>query len=182
MNLRLVKLRRTGLVAALAAAALAVWAAPAAAAPGFSIAISGPSTATVGKPVLLKVSGKNPPPAEYWFNTYIGVDAIPASVIASCPTEYLEGIQLAESTWASGGDHLAGPQNEPRDAAGNWSIPVGYTPSVGGKMLICAYSQNVQNTLAFTQHAIQVSRAGAGKRCKKPKRGSASAKKCRKRK
>jgi hypothetical protein len=173
MNLPL-KLRITGLAMALAAGALAVCTAPAAAAPGYSIAISGPSTATVGKPILLTVSGKNPSPAESWFNTYIGVDAIPASVIAACPTEYLEGVQISESTWASGGQHLAGPQVEVRDAAGNWSIPVGFTPSAPGKTLVCAYSQNVTNTLAQTQHVVQVS--AAGKKCKKRKR------KCRKRK
>lgn len=63
------KLRRTVPVTALAALVLAIGASPALAAPGFSISISGPSTATVGKPVLLKVSGKNPSPAEYWFQT-----------------------------------------------------------------------------------------------------------------
>jgi hypothetical protein len=178
------KLRRPAALTALAAAALAAGATPAFAAPGYSLDISGPGAGAVGKPSLFKVSGTNPTPAESWFSTYMQVEAIPASVMPACPPAYLEGIQIAEHSWASGGDHIAGPQTELRDDAGNWTASVAYTPSVPGRMLLCGYSQNVTNTLAMDQHVIQVAAtARASRKCKKPKRGSASVAKrrCKKR-
>lgn len=176
-------LRRTAIAAALAATALAAAASPALAAPGYSISVSGPSTGSVGKTILLNVSGTNPTPEESWFNSYMEVNAIPAGVMPSCPTEYLQATQIAEASFGSGGDHLAGPQIEVRDPAGSWSAAVAFTPTAPGRMLICAYSENLTSTLAMTQHAINVQGGkAAGRKCKRAKgRAAAAARKCRKR-
>jgi hypothetical protein len=184
MNPPLRRLRRTAVATALAAAGLAAAASPALAAPGFSITVTGPESATVGKTILLTASGQNPTPAESWFNSYLEVNAIPTSVIASCPSEYLQGTQIAQASASAGGKHLAGPQVEVRDTDGTWSAPVAFTPSAAGKMLICAYSENLTNTLAVDQHVINVQggKGKAAKKCRKGRRGGASAaKRCRNR-
>jgi hypothetical protein len=178
------------LAAVLGVLGLGTAATPAVAADGFTIGVAGPSTATVGQPTVLKVSGKNPtpgPPDNYWFATWLSVDVIPATYASSCPATADEGMQLGIAGAMDGGGYLVFTQREPVDANGNWSVSVGYTPNVAGRKLICAYSDDgYTNTLAVGQHAIDVRPAAttstakkAG--CKKPRKAR-SKKKCKKRK
>ena len=95
------------------AAALAVGA-PAATAlePGYTLNISGPSTAIAGAPVVFQATGSNP--SDDFFTSWLDVDAIPASVVSTCPDGYLTASQLADTT---GGDHVTVAQREDADAA-----------------------------------------------------------------
>lgn len=147
-------------------AALAAGASPAQGAT-FTLSLTGPPTAAVGKPLALQASGLNPPPAEYWFVSYLDVYAVPASVIPSCPSGYLDGLQAATQTVDAGGERVAGPLFEQPDAAGSWSTPVAYTPKAAGRMLLCAYTENVTNTLATASWTIDVRRAPARKQRRK---------------
>jgi hypothetical protein len=164
------------LAAVLCVLGLGASASQASAANGFSIGVAGPSTASMGQLLTLKVSGKNPtpgPPDDYWFGTWLSVDVIPTQVASSCPPTHDEGYQLGQAGAAYGGGYLVFTQREPVNANGDWSITVGYTPNVAGKKLICAYSDDgYTNTLAVGQHTIEVAAAGAtaGKKCKKKRR------------
>jgi hypothetical protein len=149
----------------------------------WSIDVTGPPTGRVGDPLALKVSGKNPPPGEYWFNSYFSVDALPASAVSACPAGHAESSQMAVQTSAAGGTHVTPVWvRENPNGIGDWSASVAYTPKAAGRMLICAYTNDgFSNTEARAHTAISVRQAGAmRKRCKKAKRASA-AKKCRKR-
>jgi hypothetical protein len=185
--------RRThavALAAVLGVLGVGAAASPAVAAPGFSIGVAGPSTATVGQSTILKVSGKNPtpgPPDDYWFATWLSVDVIPASIATTCPPTADEGMQLGIAGAAEGGGYLVFTQREPVDANGNWSVSVGYTPGHAGRKLVCAYSDDgYTNTLAVGGHTIDVRGPATGTAktrkagCKKPRKAR-SKKRCRKR-
>jgi hypothetical protein len=126
------------LAAALGAGAIAA-AAQAAPALGadFSLSLSGSSTGVVGRPMLLQATGKNPPPAEYWFPTWLQVDAIPAGSISACPAEAQQSTQFVVAT---GGEHLAFAHRENPAADGSFTHPVGFTPKQPGRWLICGYT------------------------------------------
>lgn len=177
-------LRRALLVLLVSAVPLLFAPATASAIPGFSVEITGPGTGSVGKPLSLKAAGKDPSPAESWFQYYLQVEAIPAAIVPSCPPDYLQAVQLSGQTEAAGGDHLVGPQYHLRDAAGYWSAPFAYTPSAQGRFLICAYTQNLSSTQATDQLTVQVAASGR-KKCKKPRRAkrrsATAARKCAKR-
>jgi hypothetical protein len=131
---------RRALLVALATAVVAGAAAlPAGAADGFSLQFAGPTTGTVGKPVLLTVAGKNPPPADYWFMSWLSVDLLRPQAVPTCPESGQAANQLATGT---GGAILTIAQREDVDVNGNFSVPVGFTPLVPGPLLICAYSSN----------------------------------------
>jgi len=176
------KRSRRNHVAALAAVlcvlAMGASASQASAANGFSIGVAGPSTASVGQSVILKVSGKNPTPGYpdyYWFGTWLSVNVIPTSIASSCPPTADEGYQLGSAGYAQGGGYLVFTQREPVDSNGNWSVTVGYTPQVASRVLICAYSDDgYTNTLAVGQHAMEITGPGstttAKKSCKKKRR------------
>ena len=174
--------RAAALATGLSVLALGASATPALGADGFSIGVSGPSSTNVGQSTLLKVSGKNPtpgPPDNYWFGTWLSVNVIPTSIASSCPPTHDEGYQLGQAGYAQGGGYLVFTQREPVNANGDWSVTVGYTPVVAGKMLICAYSDDgYTNTLAVGGRPIEVLGAGATARkaCKKKRR------KCKRRK
>jgi hypothetical protein len=153
----------------------------------FSIDVSGPSSGSVGRAVALEVRGKNPAPAEYWFNSYYSVEAVPAHVVSACPGGHAEASQMAVETVPQGGTHVTPIWvRENPNAAGDWSSALAYTPRVPGRMLLCAYTNDgFTNTLARAQTAIEVrsARAPARKRCKKAARKTAivAAKKCKRR-
>jgi hypothetical protein len=174
------KKHAVALAAVLGVLGLATTATPALGADGFSIGVSGPSTATAGQLLTLKVSGKNPTPGYpdyYWFGTWLSVDVIPTTLASSCPPTAEEGSQLGVAGGSQGGGYLVLTQREPVDANGNWSVAVGYQPPVAGRMLICAYSDDgYTNTLAIGELAIDVSGPGgpgavaAKKSCKKKRK------------
>lgn len=135
----------------------------------FSLALTGPPTGVVGRPLALQASGVNPPPAEYWFVSYLDVYAIPASVVPACPAGYLDGLQAASQTASAGGERVAGPLFEHPDPAGAWSTPIAYTPKAAGRILLCAYTENVTNTLAAAAWAIEVRPAPTARKAKRKK-------------
>ena len=166
------------LAAVLGVLGLGAGASPALGANGFSIGITGPASATAGQSQILKVSGKNPTPGypdNYWYGTWLSVDVIPTSIASSCPPTHDEGYQLGQAGYGQGGGYLVFTQREPVNSNGDWSVTVGYTPAVAGKVLICAYSDDgYTNTLAVGQLAIEVTAPGmvttAKKACKKKRR------------
>ncbi len=170
------------LAAVLGVLGLGAGASPALGADGFSVGIAGPASATVGQPLTLKVSGKNPTPGYpdyYWYGTWLSVDVIPTSIASTCPPTHYEGRQLAIAGAAEGGGYLVFTQREPVDPNGNWSVTVGYQPNYVGRKLICAYSDDgYTNTLATGEFAIDVNGPVSGpgavttakKSCKKKRR------------
>jgi hypothetical protein len=147
-------------ISTLAAAGALVLAAPAAPALGndFSLSLSAPSTGVVGQPMIIQATGKNPPPAEYWFPMWLHVDAIPAGVMSSCPASSQDSTQIA---LAAGGEYLAFAQRENVAADGSFAHPVGFTPKKPGAWLICGYTEDgITNTMATASLRMEVTAAG----------------------
>ena len=137
---------------------LGVAAAPSSAnSPGYSLSLSGPSSAQSGKSFVLTAKGVDPSDAG---PVYLDVDAFDAKVVTSCPGGYDEAYQLAART---NGGVLANSVTEVRDSAGNWSIQVGGSAGDPGAVLICGYSHDtVGNTFASTSFPFTVTSAGQG--------------------
>jgi hypothetical protein len=136
--------------ALLAAAVSSAWvsAAPAAA---FTLTLSGPPGGVVGRPLVIQAGGNDPTDQGA---LYLEVDEISAAVATSCPPSYLSGSQLATST---GGRLVAFDQRENLDAAGNFSIPVGYTPNAAGAQLLCGYTDDgATDTLATATLSLTI--------------------------
>src|SRR5215210_7464523 len=147
-------------ISALAAlCALGVAASPALA-KTYTLNLSGPGTATVGKATIIQASGSNPP--DDFFSSWLDVSAIPTKVLATCPADYLNAAQVARSSYADGGDVVVTAQRENVDAAGNFSLPFGYTPTKPGRFLLCGYTNDgatyTQTTASLT---VDVSQAVA---------------------
>jgi hypothetical protein len=127
----------------------------------YTLNLSGPSTALVGDPTIIQASGSNPP--DDFFFSYLDAHAIPTSALSTCPSGYLDSSQVADSTYADGGEALATAQHENVDAAGNWSTPIGWTPRVPGQFLICGYTNDgAQGTLATASLTLTVQGADSG--------------------
>jgi hypothetical protein len=149
---------KTCLSASLATAGVAALASapPSAVAATFTLTLSGPQTAVVGKPFVIQASGTDPTDQGA---LYLEIDAIPTTVTTTCPSGYLSGSQLATST---GGDLVALDQRENLDAAGNFSNPVGYTPKAQGGLLFCGYTDDgATDTLATSSMIATVQSASA---------------------
>jgi hypothetical protein len=136
-------------------AALGVGATPALGAE-YTLNLSAPSsTAVVGQPMIIQVSGSNPP--DDFFSSWFSLDAIPTSVLPSCPSDYASGRQVAMSSSAQGGEVVVYAQREDVDSAGNFSMPVAYTPSMPGPFLLCGYTDDAATTtLAAASLALNV--------------------------
>ena len=151
--------RRVGPAAASGAlAALAAAASPAAADPGYTLALSAPPSGSVGQPVVIQASGANP--ATDFFSSWLALDVIPASVLPACPADYMAAFQIASSTGAQGGEVVTNGQRENVDAAGSWSMPLVHTPTVPGRFLICGYT-NDGATYTFTTASLALDVKGA---------------------
>jgi hypothetical protein len=123
----------------------------------WTLSLSGPSTAAVGQTVIIQASGRNYQEPIVDFSSYLTVVAIPTSVLSACPSDYSSGKQVARSSSAQGGEVLDEFHSEAEDAAGNFSIPVAYTPGTPGGFLICGYSDDAAaSTLATASLAITV--------------------------
>ena len=136
------------------AAGLIALAAPASSAFGaFSLNLSAPSTPVVGKPLILQATGTIDPDElqfPYWFS----LDAIPTSATSTCPADRWVGAQLASST---GGSIVVLSQREVPDAAGNFSFPVGVTPTAPGSLLLCGYTDDgATTTLAAASLVLNI--------------------------
>jgi hypothetical protein len=141
----------------LGVAALAVTAAPASAAPGFSLNLSSPSAATVGQPFVVQASGIDPIDQGAM---YLEVDAILNNLVTSCPANYSDAEQLAD---ASGGKFLAFSTPESFDSAGNFSNPLAFTPQAPGHVLFCGYTDDgFTDILATAATATDVSAPSSG--------------------
>ncbi len=152
-------IRTSVCTAAVTAGLIAVPVSPASAS-GLTLSLSAPSSVVVGKPAILKAAGSIPI-AEldipYWFS----LDAIPISVTTRCPTDRWAGYQLATST---GGAGIVLTQREPPDAAGNFTIPVGITPTAPGSVLLCGYTDDgLTNTLAVASLTLNIQAARSRK-------------------
>ena len=143
---------RAPLCTAIATLALLATAGPAAA-DGFSLTLSAPETPVVGKPMLLEANGSIPLdhiPYSYWFS----LSAIPTAVTTTCPSDHFEAKQIANAT---GGAILVFTQREAVDGTGNFSIPVGITPSAPGPILLCGYTDDgFTNTLAIAPLLLEI--------------------------
>ena len=127
----------------------------------YALNLSAPPTAAVGQPVVIQASGSNPPTD--FFSSWLDVSAIPASVLSACPAGYLNAFQVASSTGAQGGEVVARAVREDVDAAGSFSIPSVYTPTVPGRFLICGYTNDgAAGTLATASLVLSVQGSSAG--------------------
>jgi hypothetical protein len=127
----------------------------------YTLTLSGPTTATVGKSAIMQASGSNPP--EDFFSSWLDVSAIPTSVLATCPDDYLAASQVARSASSDGGDVVVTAQRENVDAAGNFSLPFGYTPTKAGRFLLCGYTNDgATYTLARASMTVDVSGGSTG--------------------
>lgn len=152
---------RTSICTAAATASLIAVPVSPAYASGLTLSLSAPSPVVVGKPAVLKAAGSIPT-AEldipYWFSLV----AIPSSVTTSCPTDRFAGFQLATST---GGTSITMTQREPPDAAGNFTIPVGITPTAPGAVLLCGYTDDgMATTLAVASLTLNIKPAPSSRK------------------
>jgi hypothetical protein len=144
----------SGLAAAAGALAFGT-AASAAPAATFTLNISAPATAVVGQPFVIQASGTDPTDQGA---LYLEIDSIATSVATGCPSGYLNAAQLATST---GGDLVAFDQRENLDAAGSFSMPLGYTPKAAGQWLFCGYTDDgATDTLAASSVPVNIQAAG----------------------
>src|SRR3954452_5806918 len=145
------------LAAAAALLAVGVMAAPSFASSGFDLALTPPPSSVVGQPTLMHANGTIPVEDldfPYWFS----LDAIPTSVTTTCPPDSFEGMQLANGT---GGSVIVFTQREATDGNGNFSIPIGITPSSPGTVLLCGYTDDGStNTLAVAPLLLKIDPAG----------------------
>jgi len=133
---------------------LGVGAGPALATDGFSLGLSGPSGAVLGKPVVLTVVGKNPDPTAYPYATYLNVYLFAPDVVPACPDTDDSGGQLATGTGGAIIDYLVQIRE---DASGNFSTPAGFTPGVSGPLLVCGYTVGLAGeTLAAASLTVAV--------------------------
>jgi hypothetical protein len=143
----------------IAAAIVVTMPASPAAANDFSLTLSGPSTGVIGQPIVIQANGKNPPPEEYWFPTWLSVATIDSAVSPACPAYQPEAIQMSLAT---GGEWLAFTWREVVQADGSWSASMGYTPKRAGTWLVCGYTHdNVTITRAAASMSVTVAPASA---------------------
>ena len=143
---------------AVAVLALGAWAAgPAPADIPYTLTLSAPQTATVGTAFVMTASGTEPIDQGA---LYLDVYEIPASVVTTCPSGYLQAGQLAGST----GNDVAFYDRETPDGSGNFSMPVAFTPSKAETELFCAYTDDeATDTLAGPASAlVTISAPSAG--------------------
>src|SRR5204863_9312007 len=155
---RVAPVKRAILLAALVGAAAS--ASPATADdPGFSLSLSPPPTpAVIGHPVIMRVDAQNPPPTEYGFLTWLNAVVLPLDVASECPGGAQTANQLAS---AGGGSLLTISQRIDVDDEGRYSTPLGFTPAVTGRLLVCAYTENeVGWSKARAQLILDVQGAG----------------------
>lgn len=145
---------------------LAVAAPAASASPGFSMSLSGPSTpAVINTPVIVQATIKNPPTSEYHFLTWFDAVVFRTDTYSTCPFDSGNANQIA---YATGGTVLTIAQRVNVDENGNASMPLGLTPLITGRLLVCAYVYNeVGYTLSQASLTVDVARSGARPRVKR---------------
>ena len=155
--MRFNRTRLAWLSVGIGAIALGVSAAPAGADIPFTLQLSGPSTPPAGQPFVITASGTSPTDQGA---VYLDVYEIPASVTTTCPASYLDAGQLAGG---SGGEDVAFYDRESLGSAGNFSMPLAFTPSAPGGYLFCGYTDDeATDTLAAATLLENVASAGSG--------------------
>jgi hypothetical protein len=120
----------------------------------FQLALSGPTTTTVGQPTVFHVDGTNPPPAAYPFPSWLDISVIPLSASPTCPQSESEAAELAP---ASGGGNMALALPEHADVNGHFTAVAGFSPIGPGVGLICAYTyDDADNTLAIASLTLTI--------------------------
>jgi hypothetical protein len=153
-----------------ASASLAVAASPALAQTSHSLALSGPSAATVGTPATLLATGTVADDPSVVFDRYVKVYAIPASVVSSCPATPVNAIDLSSAASAQGGKTVSSGA----PVTGSFSVPIAFTPGAPGRVLLCAYlTEGFNSADATASHNMAVtgggtSAAGAPKSLRAP--------------
>ena len=124
----------------------------------FTLSVSAPGPAVAGKPMILRAAGTIPVrylQFPFWFS----LNAIPVSVTRTCPPDRWEGYQLTRGT---GGANIVLSQREQADAAGNFAIQVGITPSAPGSVLLCGYTDDgLTNTMAVAALILNIQPASS---------------------
>lgn len=146
--------RSLALAAVAAALALATGSSPALAAT-FTLNLSVPSTGTVGTAMAITASGNDPTDQGA---LYLESDALPTTLVSTCPSGYLNASSLASST--PNGQFISLAQPEVFDASGNFSNVNSFTPSAPGTYLICAYTGDYAgDTLAAASMSTRITAA-----------------------
>src|ERR1700759_2563333 len=144
-----VKRWRRAMLSVVLAGGAALGAAPSpVAADTFTLTVSAPVSAAVGKPFPVTGSGVDPTDQGA---LYLEIDEIPASFTTTCPDSYLDAGQLASST---GGDLVAFDERENFDASGAFSNPNAFTATAPGKVLFCGYTDDGATDTLATASAI----------------------------
>jgi hypothetical protein len=150
-------MKRT-LAIALGATAVALAAPVSPASAAFTLKLSAPEPAVVGKPMVLQATGTNEF-TEYSYLFWFSLAAIPTSVTTTCPDDHYVGAQMA---LGSGGSIIVFTQRESMDAAGNFTIPVAVTPTSAGSLLLCGYTDDgLTNTMAKASLVLDIKQAGS---------------------
>ena len=127
--------------------------------PGYSLALTGPASRPSASPVVLTASGAKP--ASEFFSSWIDVFAIPVSVLPTCPADHMNALQIADATYAQGGDTVARAL-EVESAETSFSKPVVYTPRLAGQFLLCGYlNDGLHYDYATASLALNVGGAAA---------------------
>ena len=130
-------MKRT-LAIALGATAMALAAPVSPASAAFTLDLSAPEPAVVGKPIVVDAKGSlDVDELEYLF--WFSMVWIPTDVTTTCPSDHFQGSQFATDT---GGGIIVFTQRVTTDTAGNFSIPVALRPSSAGSVLLCAYTDD----------------------------------------
>jgi hypothetical protein len=152
-------LHTSRLVAALVAAAASTGGLAAPALAGqFTLGLTAPPGAAVGKPMLLQAAGTMPV-EDVTFPYFLISVALPTSVTQTCPAGYWDAVQIANAT---GGGILDLSAPITPSSTGAWSIPIGLRPWAPGRLLICAYvGDGADTTLAGASLTLEITAAGA---------------------
>ena len=145
---------------------LAVAAPAASASPGFSMSLSEPSSpAVVNKPVIVQATIKNPPTSDYHFLTWFDAVVLRTDTYSTCPFDSGNANQIA---YATGGSVLTIAQRVNVDENGNYAMPLGFTPLITGRLLVCGYVYNeVGYTLSQASVTVNVARSAATPRVRR---------------
>lgn len=148
---------RRAVVLAAAIVAVACQGADASAA-GLTLDLSGPATLTVGRTTILQATG-TVPVTDIQLSYFFSLDAIPTSLMTTCPADRWAALQVAHD---GGGSVVVLSQSEhPADAGGAFTIPVAVTPNAPGELLFCAYSDDGETRTLASDSLLVTIRGGA---------------------
>jgi hypothetical protein len=161
---------KRAILIATAALALAAPASPALAAPGFTLNLTGPATGVVGQPLVFQVSGTDAfDPASPLVSFRYSVAVIPTRVVATCPANRNDAIQLGYGT----GDVPVLAGEERIDWNGSFSQTFSFIARQPGALLVCAYTIDLSGwTFVMANKVVDITAgapAAAPKATKRPR-------------